>query len=184
MNVNDRFEYTSIGGANVKKALVLVCASVTSSVLLGVASVEQSAFSPYFKLASMLFLLLSILVFVRFIGTRYLYKLMIWPSGEGELTVTELRGFFGKSSRALVKRTVCRISMSDVASVNVVSDEKEAKRIRRISRKERAAVYNYNADLFPNAFSVLKIEDADGISYVRFSPDSELLRLISDCISQ
>lgn len=186
--MKDCFEYSCIGRATVKKCAVLICASVISSVLFGVASVETSVFSPYFKLVSIAFLFLSILIFVRFIGTRYSYKLIIYPSGESDFMIAELRGFFGKSHDVKVNRTVCRVSVTNITDVTVIrgesGDEKLLKALKKKMRSEKAAIYNYTSVIFLSEFAILKIEDGDGISYVRFSPDEELLRLLRNCISQ
>lgn len=185
--MKDYFEYTCVGNANVKRATVLVSASVVSAMLLGVASVGESVFSPCFALASAVFFFLAVLIFVRFIGTRYSYKLIIYPSGEGDLLIAELRGVFGRSSDVKVNRTVCRISVDDITDFTVITSG-DCKSTRKELKKKLCAkgekIYNYTSAPFLNEFAVIRIEDADGVSYVRFSPDEELIRLLRSCSSR
>ena len=186
--MRDYFEYGCVGRASVKKAAFFICASIISGMLFGIASVEDSFFSPYFKLFFLGFLLLSVLIFARFIGTRYYYQLIGRSFDEADLVITELRGFFGKESAVKVKRTVCRVSVksiADITEINAGTDgRKMIKSIKKAARSERAAVYNYVADLFPSEYVIVKIEDEDGISYVRFSPDEELLGLMRTITSR
>ena len=181
--MHDRFEYTCIGRADVKKATTLVCLSVASCVLLGIASVEDTVFQMYFRCASWIFLILGILLAARFIGTRYSYSVVLYPSGDGDLVITELRGFFGRENVVKARKTVCRVRISDVRETVTVKNDKDGKKRMRSQRKdarlEKAATYNYCADVFPESFAVIKISDLDGVSYVKFSPDEELLKLIS-----
>ena len=182
--VKDRFEYTSICRTNVKKAVFFICASVITSMLLGIASVENSIFSPYLSIISLVFLLLSIMISVRFVGMRYLYKLTLYPFDDGDLVITELRGCFGRAVDVKVKRTVCRVSVKtivDICEIRQSDDNKKIKDIKKTARMERAAIYNYTTEFFPNEYVVLKIKDVEGVSYVNFSPDKELLRLLRDC---
>lgn len=178
----DSFEYTCVGRADAKKAMTIVCLSVASCVLLGIASVEDTVFAPYFKGASSVFLFLGILLAVRFVGTRYSYSIILYPSGEGDLVMNELRGYFGKETTVKVRRTVCRVSVADIRETEAFKNDKNGKKRRRKLRKEawgeRAAVYNYCADVFPESYAVIKISDRDGTSYVKFSPDEKLLSLL------
>lgn len=178
----DRFEYTCIGRANVKKAATLICLSIVTGVLLGVASVGDSVFTPYFKGASWLFLLLGIVIAVRFVGTRYSYSVILYPSGEGDLVISELRGYFGKENTVKVRKTVCRISVLDIRETAAVKNDKEGKKrikaLKKEARREGAAIYNYCADVFPEAYTVIKVSDRDCTSYIKFSPDEKLLSLL------
>ena len=177
------YEYTFCPKVHLGRSAVLVGALTVTGVLLGAASVEKTVFSPYFAVASSVLLFLAVLLSIRFIGTRYVYKITVNSFGEGELTVSELRGFFGKAGDVKSQRTVCRVDISDVKeSVVLERSEKgrasmknEKKRIRR----ERATVYNYSADVFADKYALLRIENADEVAYLKLSPDEEMLKIIA-----
>lgn len=180
--MNDRFEYTCIGRADVKKSMTLVCLSIVSCVILGVASVGDSIFTPYFKGALSIFLFFGILIAVRFVGTRYSYSVVLYPSGDGDLVITELRGYFGKKNTVKVRKTVCRVSLSDICETDALNSDKDGKKrmkaLKKEARREKAEIYNYCADVFPSSFTVIKISDGDGVSYVKLSPDAELMAFL------
>ena len=127
-------------------------------------------------------LLLAAMLAVRFIGTRYVYKITFGALGDGELSVSELRGFFGKSSDVKSCRTVCRVGLFDVKEATVFERGDESrtkiKEMKKRIRRERAAVYNYLPDVFADKYALLRIENGDGISYLKLSPDGELMRII------
>lgn len=178
----DHLEYTCIGRANVKKATVLALSLGASSTIVGVLSTAESALAPYLNLAFLLLLLLSILVFVRFIGTRYSYKLLLYPFLEGDLVIIELRGSFGKNSKINLTKTVCRVgidSITELVWIESKNDRKKYREIKRSTLREGARWYNYTADLFAQKLLIIKIEDGDGISYVKFSPDERLAALLN-----
>lgn len=173
-----RYEYTCCPKANLLRSGVLVAALTVTGVLFGAASVERTVFTPWFSVASGLLLLLAAMLSVRFIGTRYVYKITVDARGEGELSISELRGFFGRSGEVRSQRTVCRVELFDVREAVIPERADELKKIKRQIRRERAAVYNYLPDVFADKYALLRIENGDGISYLKLSPDGELMRII------
>lgn len=175
-------EYTCCPKTNLVRSGVLVAALTLTCVLFGTVSVGKTVLSPIFSAASSVLLLLAAMLAVRFIGTRYVYKITFGALGDGELSVSELRGFYGKSSDVKSCRTVCRVGLFDVKEATVFERGDESrtkiKEMKKRIRRERAAVYNYLPDVFADKYALLRIENGDGISYLKLSPDGELMRII------
>lgn len=175
------YEYTCCPKPNIRRSSVLVGAITVTAILFGIASVDQTVFSVYFGALSSLLLFLAVVISVRFIGTRYVYKITLTSFG-GELSVCELRGFFGKSGEVRSHRTVCRVSLFDIREVDTFdrTDEslKKLKKTKKSIRRARASVYNYLPDVFADEYALIKIENADGISYIKLSYDEEFIKLI------
>lgn len=76
-------------------------------------------------------------------------------------------------------KAVCRISVGSIKELILIEDRKKLRSLKKKARLENARVYDYTAELFARELSVIRIEDGDGISYVRFSPDGELIKLLN-----
>ena len=100
----------------------------------------------------------------RYLLTSYTYIIEENENGGADFVVSELH--FKK------RRTVCRISVSDIAELSQ-NDKKH-----KFAYPKKARKYNYTAELLPDKYTVLRVEDNGNTAYIRFSPDEKMLFLI------
>lgn len=177
------FEYSCFSRSNNTKAATAVALSMTSSAILYVISATDIAWLSYLKSVAIVFLVLSALLMTRYFGTRFMYKISFDENGKGEIEVYELRGYFGQGKTVKQASAVCRVSIENIKEAARIdrkkkSDRKNEKGIKLRVSKEKANVYNYCSEIFPSDHAYLRIEDEDGISYIKLSPDERLWSII------
>lgn len=100
----------------------------------------------------------------RYLLTSYTYILEENENGGADFVVSELH--FKK------RRTVCRISVLDIADIS-----QNSKKDKFVFPKN-ARKYNYSSELLENKYTVLRVEDEGGSAFIRFLPDERMLFLI------
>lgn len=180
--MNEIFEYSHSPKANLTKSVILVILCFLSGILLGIASTEEFVLSPYLKCGSGFFFLLGIVFFVRFIGTRYVYRITIDRRGNGDLTIFELHGYFGKYADAKSSKTVCRVSLYEIKEIYTLTNDKEGKKeIKKLKKQlkdEKNEIYSYCHEIFPKQYTLLKLDDGESVSYLKFTPNPKMLKII------
>ncbi len=169
------YEYTPRGNVKLASALIALCLTLSVSgcfVLL-----LDNVLSPYMGAAGGLFLLISLMLCVRFLGTRYLYRVSYDRLGNGELTVFELRGFFGAYDTVKSSTAVCRISIDGISEC--VEIKPKQRKYKKQVRRSNAEVYNYCPSAFQREYAYLKFTDDEKEVYIKFAPDEKMLNLLS-----
>ncbi len=100
----------------------------------------------------------------RYLLTSYTYIIEENANGGADFVVSELH--FKK------RRTVCRISVSDIAEISQNGKK------HKFAFPKNARKYNYSSELLGNKYTVLRVEDEGGSAFIRFSPDEKMLFLI------
>ncbi len=176
----NEFEYTCAPKTNVKRAVAWIALSLATGSILYCLSFDQNALSPWLRVAGAVFFMAAVLLTVRFLGTRYVYRIVYDSHGSATLTIYELRGYFGKESNVKSSGAVCRVSLSDISDLACSKDKKGIKVLKRSARMEKTQIYNYCAADFVKTYALIRVEDGEASFFVKFSPDEKMKEMIKN----
>ena len=176
----NEFEYTCAPKTNVKGALSWIAVCLGTGSILYCLSFDQNAISPWFRVMGAVLFMAAVLLTVRFLGTRYVYRLSVDVHGVATFTVYELRGYFGKESRVKSSGAICRVDTTDISELVSSSDRKNHRALKKRAKRERTSVYNYCAADFVRSHMLMRVTDGSCASLVKFSPDEKMKELIKN----
>jgi len=176
----DEFEYTCAPKTNAGRAAAWIALCLVTGSILYCFSFDRNALSPWFRVLGAAFFMVAVLMTVRFLGTRYVYRIASDSHGRAIFTVYELRGYFGRADSVKSSGAVCRVELSDISNIASSRDKKGIRALKRLSRSEKARIYNYCAADFVREYALIRIEDGDGSFFVKFSPDKKMKEIIKN----
>ena len=104
----------------------------------------------------------------RYLLTSYTYVIEETDAGTFDFVVSELH--FRR------RRTVCRISVSEIASIVRIEQSPKQK------LPKKARVLYYFAEISPQNLYMLHIVNDDGELYIKFTPDAKTAEIIASTI--
>ena len=104
----------------------------------------------------------------RYLLTSYTYIIDENENGTFDFVVSELH--FRR------RRTVCRISLSEIASISRIEKKKKTK------LPKKARVLYYFAEVAPQNLYLLHVVNEDGEAYLKFTPDAKTAEIIASAI--
>ncbi len=156
-------EYTPKPDRRLAITIAITCTVIGLALFLPIT--ENGMAMLWLRTAGVWFFAGAFVVTDKYLITSYTYKIEGTDTGVPDLIIAELR--------AKKSRTVCRISLSDVTSLERL--QKNEKR----AFKKGSRVFNYRADLLPAECLLLTGTDRDGEFFIKFAPDKKTIELIS-----
>ena len=151
-------EYTCAPKSRSRRAYLYVLGCVLfATALWTVPAMTNAPYGLIWHFAALFSLTVALLVTVRYLVRRYVYRIVATEDGGFDFVVLEISG----------KRTVCVCRVSTDSFRAIVREEK-GKRIR--------LTYDWSTDLGTRAY-LLTLTDGEEIT-VRFSPDREMAAMI------
>ena len=151
-------EYTCAPKSRSRRAYLYVLGCVLlATALWTVPAMTNAPYDLIWHFAALFSLTVALLVTVRYLVRRYVYRIVATEDGGFDFVVLEISG----------KRTVCVCRVSTDSFRAIVREEK-GKRIR--------PTYDWSTDLGTRAY-LLTLTDGEEIT-VRFSPDREMAAMI------
>lgn len=149
-------------------------AGLLGAALLFLAARMMSAYAVFPQLAGVVLLTLGALMVAR-CCVRFRYRIEEDPEVPGafDLTVALLRG--------KKIRTVCRLSLSDLHRVEVVTP---ACRRQVMKKYHNDLIHSYCPGLLPARSLILRFDESDSAVVVRLCPDDTLERMLLDAQSR
>ena len=175
----EEFEYTCAPKTNAGRAAAWIALCLVTGCIFSCFSFEDNAFSPWFRIVGGAFFMAAVLLTVRFLGTRYVYRIAD-SHGRVLFTVYELRGYFGKADSVKSSGAVCRVELTDISDIASSRDKKVIRALKRSARLERSQIYNYCAADFVREYALMRVKDGDGSFLVKFSPDEKMKEIIKN----
>jgi hypothetical protein len=114
--------------------------------------------------------LVAFATYCKYIRTSYIYTVEISSVGSLDFTVTQL--FFKR------KRTVCRISVSDVTELCEIQRRKRRKQKENFESRKKSATYKYFSELFCRSYCIIYLSENENGESIAFTPDEKLKKII------
>ena len=72
------------------------------------------------------------------------------------------------------------IESDDLVLFSAVDKEgkKEIKKLKKQLKDEKNEIYSYCHEIFPKQYTFLKLDDGESVSYLKFTPNQKMLKII------
>ncbi len=162
------YEFRPQKGNNTAGRVVL-CLFIAAVVCL-IASAAVPKYPVFLQALGICFFVPIIQITVRYLLSRYLYRLRTTEDGRTDFEVYLYRG--GRQMQL-----VCRVGLDEITAAQPLTGEnrKPGKKIRR---------YHYHPDMAPAKGLVLSVSNGDGNCEILLSPDEYLTSVFTACGKQ
>ena len=160
-------EYSYLSKSSNNKAKILSAALFFSAVvLLALSAAFELPYEGIFQMLCALFMTFSVLVLTRYVFKSFL--LSVFPCEGGfDFTVTECR--------AKEKITVCRISLSNIERVDILTKENKSE-LRNAAKGRK--VFCYYPQLSPDREVFVFVTECGEKLLLKISPDDTMLDIL------
>ena len=173
------YEYIPTKNLSRLSGLIIISLSLAAALFAMPLLVPTIPFQWVFQLLSVVFLVVALYLYTRYVAKNFAFSIIADEDGDGEcdLTVCELSN--GNRRRI----TVCRIGISSIYESHLLHPEiaeesNKQKELLARARAEHLKLYDYCHDINPSPILILLVEECGEKILIKLSPDEMLLKYL------